>query len=371
MIRIRVVLPAPLGPIKPRSWFLLISSALAWLPLTAFVDRLKPPRSVEYVSRTAPVVTLETEHLILKSPQGYMPESQLAALLAHAEKIRSELLTFLQPPPQDEEKKVSIMLSDGPGMSHVGGTRLILLYFVREGQLPLAHEMTHILMGDSPSRLLEDGLAVYIQESFGDHAFPNLFWPVNLATLQRLRRGPFLPLTDLQKGMGFYRESRRLAYLEAGSFAKYLIEHYGYAKFREIYYTTDYVDVYGKSLPELEYEWLESLRRLNLLISGMHLMIGLLCLAMISLALTRKALVWWLMVAVAHLAVAVSDFYLYARFPSLLALGLLMLALLTVLLGNRFAPKWLQRVLWVSGGILLGYYVLLPTAQALQVLGMP
>lgn len=357
-----------------RSWwktfsFLLVCSALAWLPLTAFVHRFNSPAYVERVSHTVPVVQLESEHFILKYPQGYMPEPQLVGFLTHAEEIRSELLAFLQPPPQPEEKKITVILVDGPGISRTAGPGLILLYYVREGISPLAHEVTHLLMGVSPWRFLREGLAVYAQEHFGDLAFPNLFRPVNLATLAEFRRGLFLSLTDLQKDFYFSGETRRLAYLEAGSFTKYLINHYSYNKFREVYYTADYLSVYGKSLSELEREWLSSLRWLNLLASDIHLMTGLLCLGMISVGLTRKTLLWWLLVAVASLAVAVFDLYLYQRFPSQLALGLLVAALLTVPLSKKVAMKWLQRMLWACGGALLAYYVLLPTVRAAQVLG--
>jgi len=365
----------------------------AWLVIASTYYRLiyipvKPLPSFERISPAAPIVALESEHFILKSPQGYMSEAQLAGLLARAEEIRAELLAFLEPPPQDDGKKITIRLSDEPGMSRIAGTRLIYLHLVREGRLPLVHEVTHVLMGNSASRLLHEGLAVYTQERFGHElAFPNFSMPVNWCILKELSKATLLPLLNLHKGMGFYGGSRKLAYLQAGSFTKYLIKRYGYAKFRDAYYSGDYKYVYGQSLSELERGWVASLQRFALLILGMRVATGLLCLVIAHLALVRKTPLWWLTAAIAPLAGAIFKLYLHWRLisrqvlglavaalyimPTQSALGIAAVVLLLMLLGNRLAQKWSQTMLWSFGMLLLSYYVLLPMVRVLQALRIP
>jgi hypothetical protein len=45
-------------------------------------------------------------------------------------------------------------------------------------------------------------------------------------------------------------------YYAAGSFVQFLIEEYGTREFATAYHTGDYYGVYGKSLSELEQEWI-------------------------------------------------------------------------------------------------------------------
>jgi hypothetical protein len=285
-----------------------------------------------------------------------MKESDLNELLARSEETLSDMKILLHPTILTEDQKITIRLMEGAGISRIGGTRLILLYYFREGRIPLAHELTHVLMGNSSSRLMTDGLAVYCQERFNDFDFPNFFTPVKVATLGNFRRGSFLSLTELQKGIGFNGETRRLAYLEAGSFARYLIDRYGYPMYRQVYYSNDFSQSYGSTLVELEREWLESLWRTNLLVSSIYLVIGILCLSLISASLTRASFYWFLIVAVSPIALAVLDLCLYASFPSKLALAIQALTLFIVPFGNKIPLKWSRMMVWILGLSLLAYF---------------
>jgi hypothetical protein len=309
---------------------------------------------------------LESEHFVLKSPKGYMKESRLSGLIAHAERTISDLSAYLNQPPLDG--KVTIHLMKGWGISHIGGTRLILWYMAREGHTPIAHELTHILMGDSPSRLLMEGLAVYNQEHFGDYDFPDVYSTSDLGALGQIRRGSFLPLDDLSKGIGFVGESRRLAYLEAGSFAGYLIRRFGLPKYENVYYTNDYLQVYGTSLGELERGWHRQLWSYNLLVTAIYMTTGVLCLYAMSVALKKESPWWFLFVALIPQTLAVLDLFLYFRFPSRLTMVYTILILLTIPLAKKVPTKWTRLVIWVLGSSVLVYSQVLPFINVSSIL---
>jgi hypothetical protein len=48
-------------------------------------------------------------------------------------------------------------------------------------------------------------------------------------------------------------------YYAAGCFVQYLIETYGTARFAELYHTGGYVHLYGRSLQELETDWIAAI----------------------------------------------------------------------------------------------------------------
>ena len=232
---------------------------------------------------------------------------------------------------------------------------MILWYMAKEGHTPIAHELTHILMGDSPSRLLMEGLAVYNQDRFGDFDFPILYSTSDLATLGQIRRGSFMPLDNLSKGIGFQGESRRLAYVESGSFAGYLISRSGLPKYEKVYYSNDFQEVYGTSLGGLERGWIQQLWWNNLLVTAIYMITGVLCLYAMSVALTKESPWWFLFVALIPQAFVVLDLFLYFRFFSMLAIFYTILALLTVPLDGKVPTKWTRLVIWVMGLSVLVY----------------
>lgn len=345
--------------LRLRSWssrllLLLFLCVVAWLPLSLYIYHLKKiPTSIDNSPISTYETILESEHFVLKMSKGYLKESHLSSLITLAELTLSDLSAYLDQPPLDG--KIIIYLMKGRGISRIGGTRLILWYMAKEGHTPIAHELTHILMGDSPSRLLMEGLAVYNQDRFGDFDFPILYSTSDLATLGQIRRGSFMPLDNLSKGIGFQGESRRLAYVESGSFAGYLISRSGLPKYEKVYYSNDFQEVYGTSLGGLERGWIQQLWWNNLLVTAIYMITGVLCLYAMSVALTKESPWWFLFVALIPQAFVVLDLFLYFRFFSMLAIFYTILALLTVPLDGKVPTKWTRLVIWVMGLSVLVY----------------
>lgn len=131
------------------------------------------------------------------------------------------------------------------------------------------HEGVHILdrqIAKERPLLFTEGLAVYIA---GGHYKPEKL-DQRAAALLVLDR--YLPLEALTRD--FYPSQHEIGYLEAGALIQYLVDTYGWETFRAMYTTfkpaSNDVEMleaglqahYGKSLAEIEAEWLAHLRAL-------------------------------------------------------------------------------------------------------------
>jgi hypothetical protein len=132
-------------------------------------------------------------------------------------------------------------------------------YFTHEGTHALAQDLLKPKEnGGGPDGVLVEGLAVWA--SGGHYRIePIDEWAAVVAGSDE-----YLPLDDLRAGP-FYDFQHETAYLEAGSFVKFLVENYGLDKLKELYgrATGDEVHddalvraLYSESYGELEAEWL-------------------------------------------------------------------------------------------------------------------
>lgn len=112
--------------------------------------------------------------------------------------------------------------------------------------VPLAHELTHVIVGPADDDVLSEGLGVFAQEKFGrDPAFPNFGKPLRLSLLETLNArygtkisSDAVEAFDRELGSNSHRsvllsswindmenrDNRSLAYLTAGSYVTYLID---------------------------------------------------------------------------------------------------------------------------------------------------
>lgn len=138
----------------------------------------------------------------------------------------------------------------------------------------LRHEAIHALepqwtRGGEHHIMLGEGLAVYLT---GGHFKPEPI-PERAAGLLQLDR--YIPLGELAPN--FYGQQHEIGYLEAASFVQFLSETYGFERLRVLFSAfrtnpgdteTTVLDkalnrVYGRSLAELEADWLAYLRTLT------------------------------------------------------------------------------------------------------------
>ena len=156
------------------------------------------------------------------------------------------------------------------GQGGFAGSDMVITYNDRKytgGNLHelIVHESVHIIDRQfAPQRIkfLAEGLAVWAS---GGH-----YKPENLSerTAALIQLGEYIPLQMLVDD--FYPVQHEIGYLEAAGFVTYLVDIYGYSTFRELYSETGSDDAateyealdlnlreyYGKSLAEMEAEWL-------------------------------------------------------------------------------------------------------------------
>lgn len=150
-----------------------------------------------------------------------------------------------------------------------------------ETKLDPFHEVAHIIAGElgDPPALLNEGFAVYISERLGADALKYLGSPGKTIgkTIETYRqRGALIPIDTLltYTDIGPTESRPSISYPEAASFVKYLFEVYGAGKFRLAYKMLrngndhkivadnngTFKEVYGKSVSEMEQDWLRKFR---------------------------------------------------------------------------------------------------------------
>ncbi len=161
------------------------------------------------------------------------------------------------------------------GMGWAYGNTIVEVYNEKE-RLDPYHETTHVLMRPfgSPPAMFNEGFAVYMSERLGAHALEGLSG--GRATIyERVRelktKGEWIELEELitYTEIGSTQSWPPVAYPQAASFVKFLIDQYGRDEFLQAYKKLRNSDdksvqrknikaleqIYGKSLSELETEW--------------------------------------------------------------------------------------------------------------------
>ncbi|WML46757.1 hypothetical protein RCG23_14020 [Neobacillus sp. PS3-34] len=179
-------------------------------------------------------------------------------------------------------KKIVIEIEKGKGIS-TGYRNEVKLYSVNTGNYPLVHELSHTLLGygndfdTNCGYFTQEGFAIYLQNKLGKPYFPNETVPIQRlmkTVVESNKNIPLHKLIDQKTERSFFRASadtsegytiQWLSYLESGSFVSYLIENYGIKRFEKVFNKRKLEEnlsmVYGKGLPQLENEWLDSLIR--------------------------------------------------------------------------------------------------------------
>ncbi|WML50235.1 hypothetical protein RCG23_10750 [Neobacillus sp. PS3-34] len=179
-------------------------------------------------------------------------------------------------------KKIVIEIEKGKGIS-TGYRNEVKLYSVKTGNYPLVHELSHTLLGygndfdTNCGYFTQEGFAIYLQNKLGKPYFPNETVPIQRlmkTVVESNKNIPLHKLIDQKTERSFFRASadtsegytiQWLSYLESGSFVSYLIENYGIKRFEKVFNKRKLEEnlsmVYGKGLPQLENDWLDSLIR--------------------------------------------------------------------------------------------------------------
>jgi hypothetical protein len=194
---------------------------------------------------------------------------------ATLKQIKEEALNFYnalqkENVPMSSPSKIYLHLYDEKKVSYTSGNT-IHLYWVKEGNYPLIHELTHVLFGYTEGHVTQEGLAIFMQDSYSDRgAFPNFQGDVHDIMKYLMTQEISMPLETLLSRDQIFTHSklnkdsyslRWLGYIESASFSNFLINQYGIEEFLKIYdrpNLTDEIDaIYGKKVEQLEMEWKE------------------------------------------------------------------------------------------------------------------
>jgi hypothetical protein len=125
------------------------------------------------------------------------------------------------------------------------------------------HEITHLIacrLGNPPV-FLSEGFAVLYGWDTGWQGKPVDWWVRKYRNEKK-----YIPISSLSVTSSFRKYDDAITYPESGSFVEFLIDRYGIVKFKKYYSKASdktigiiTMEVYGKSLKDLETLWLNSL----------------------------------------------------------------------------------------------------------------
>jgi hypothetical protein len=246
-------------------------------PLSVLAAAARPPSE-----RNATWVTTETDccHIhVVSGTAAYRDLPDLAALVEEAVAKAAKQLD------ETPEKKIDIFLiSRVLGQGGYAGNAMVLSYLDRiytgEGLYEtIVHEAVHVIDRQfAPQRIsiLAEGTAVW---ATGGHYKPE---DLHQRSAALIRIGEYIPLTALADD--FYPVQHEIGYLEAGGFVKYLVDTYGWTRYRNFYSSISQEGVatpsaalerglqthYGKTLSDMEAEWLNFLSQVELNEAAIH-----------------------------------------------------------------------------------------------------
>ncbi len=213
----------------------------------------------------------EIDEIARRKEEGFR---RICQFLGQDSKTRIRIVLF-----EDGRTKQQETGHQGAGWAY--GNTIVEVYNEKE-RLDPYHETTHILMGPigSPPALFNEGFATYLCERLGTQALESLSG--GKATLyQRARelknKGEWIDLRELlgYTEIGSAKSRPPIAYPEAASFVKFLIDTYGKDPFLQAYKTLrnsneegvraesikKLEEIYGKSLQTLQQQWEAALAR--------------------------------------------------------------------------------------------------------------
>ena len=308
-----------------------------------------------------PAPIAQSAHFKILGYTNFVGKTQAETFLVRMEKVYSQMIKFLDIPLGNHP--ITIIVLPACDVSHGGLNYLTInicnTKFNSTMSSIVIHELTHTLMDSQtsyfPAPIIAEGMAEAMKDRF------EWGWPFPYTDREGIlvvqRRGQLIPMADLRYGVSYNSPNRVLEYLQAGSFASYLIDRYGIATYLRLFEVkSTYESVYNHPYEDLAHDWLLSLKIRNLFQALLLILSGAAILGLVHLA-TRFGWVWipaavigWL----AFTAWAVCCFY--DIYPGV---GILVASLACGLVAH-----WRSRlglgVLWVGGTATLVGFLLAP-----------
>jgi hypothetical protein len=230
-----------------------------------------------------------TKHFDIFCFKDSTAENDIEEIAEHRDRGFHEICRFLG---KDSDGRIRMILFEDAATkySHTGhegagwatGNTVVEIYNEKQ-KLDPYHETAHILMRayGSPPALFNEGFATYISERLASHALAAMGGGES-SIYERVRelsgKGELIPLEELltYTEIGSGKTNPPVAYPEAASFVKFLVETYGKERFLKAYRTLrnsndkatqqqnvkSLEKIYDKSLDELKTEWKRAFQEL-------------------------------------------------------------------------------------------------------------
>ncbi|MBP1695679.1 MAG: Peptidase superfamily [Deltaproteobacteria bacterium] len=233
---------------------------------------------------------LETSHLIVSDATGNLSNEQLKRLADSAQETLNEIIAFWSADPgigKSGKIKVAFDMPRRDVYSSVfywerkGDQKIRVVRVFGTDGVPqmMAHKLTSALFPQK-DKLIRNMMGILTEAQVGNPlTFPMCGFNNDEWVLALLETKSYIPLNDLgpdheswgMKDMGdgklaiHDKAKQHKAYAETGSFGKYMLETYGIKgikKFQRLSQDKDrpWRDAFGISMPELEANWLNTLR---------------------------------------------------------------------------------------------------------------
>ena len=206
--------------------------------------------------------TNRTEHFSVYYEANSAVVPRLQEIAASVEVSRVSVLRLIQK--KDFPDRIHVFLVDSKprmkdlmGSTPYGGAiakiRVVFAVVNATNNGCSTHEFCHVIAGATwgkPERWIDEGFASYSDERWRNR---------DVIVAELARQGRLLPLKTLAKD--FLRHPDDLTYHESASFLGFVIERYGWDKFKAIWRGgyQSIPKVLGRSMSELETEWRASL----------------------------------------------------------------------------------------------------------------
>lgn len=210
---------------------------------------------------------IETEHFVISYPDSMLKGIRLEQIAQLHEFTYDQLARTLRVKPEKKihtflyassEQKGRLIGASGTNFAKPWLSELHINLGDVEGSLK--HELVHVLAAEFGFPLLRigvnsgliEGLAVAVERMEYEE-------PINRLAGMAFAADVAPDVGSLFSLSGFMKAPAGVSYTLAGSFCRYLIDHYGMRRFKLLYRTGEFEILYEKPLPALLQEWRRSL----------------------------------------------------------------------------------------------------------------
>ncbi|MBX3059985.1 MAG: hypothetical protein KF770_26315 [Anaerolineae bacterium] len=343
-----------------------------WLPVLLFTARLMTQawplftNKVDFGGRDVLQLAAEDEQFRIYVLNEHLKTEEAEWLLQESNRVRSQLVTFLQL--EDHGRQITIRVYPyGQSQASMDSDSVLLVRNSWRAST-LYHELTHALTDWSTFAFRMEGIAILAESRLAGRIMPpHPWWALDAGSMAMIEVLGFPGLQKLDRPGGLHVPlpsqlfTRLRFYWLAGSFTGYLVDEYGWEKYWDLYRDGQYEVVYGRTLAELEQEWLAQLAAYKRIRYTLLTVLGLLCVALLAGA-ARQPNPWRRALAIGTpglLALAAAT--VPAPFPFLAAILLGVLGLL--LTRQRVVAHWPRGVWWtavITGAVIVIELIIVP-----------